>query len=66
MINGVAGGTGGIAGGSMVACCSHFLLNLIPIVSISGLSAILMAYQKWFFGIWNFSKYFWNNFYVKT
>ena len=53
MINGVAGGTGGIAGGSMVACCSHFLLNLIPIVGISGLSAILMAYQKWFlaFGI---------------
>lgn len=51
MINGVAGGTGGIAGGSMVACCSHFLLNLIPIVGISGLTTILMGYQKWFLGI---------------
>ncbi len=53
MINGVAGGTGGIAGGSMVACCSHFLLNLIPIVGISGLATILMSYQKGFlvFGI---------------
>lgn len=51
MINGVAGGTGGIAGGSMVACCSHFLLNLIPIVGISGLATILMAYQKWFLGV---------------
>ncbi len=53
MINGVAGGTGGIAGGSMVACCSHFLLNLIPILGISGLATILMSYQKWFlvFGI---------------
>ncbi len=53
MINGVTGGTGGIAGGSMIACCSHFLLNLIPIVGISGLATILMVYQKWFlaFGI---------------
>ncbi len=51
IINGVAGGTGGIAGGSMIACCSHFLLNLIPIVGISGLSMILMSYQKWFLGV---------------
>ncbi len=51
VINGVAGGTGGVAGGSMVACCSHFLLNLIPIVGISGLAMILMSYQKWFLGI---------------
>ncbi len=51
MINGVAGGTGGIAGGSMIACCSHFLLNLIPIVGISGLATILMGYQKWFLGV---------------
>ena len=51
MINGVAGGTGGIAGGSMIACCSHFLLNLIPIVGISGIATILMNYQKWFLGV---------------
>lgn len=51
IINGVAGGTGGVAGGSMVACCSHFLLNLIPIVGISGLATILMSYQKWFLAV---------------
>lgn len=51
LINGVAGGTGGIAGGSMIACCSHFLLNIIPIVGISGLATILMSYQKWFLGV---------------
>ena len=51
MINGVASGTGGIAGGSMIACCSHFLLNLIPIVGISGIATILMNYQKWFLGV---------------
>ena len=51
MINGVASGTGGIAGGSMIACCSHFLLNIIPIAGISGISLILRSYQKWFLGI---------------
>ena len=51
IINGVAGSTGGISAGSMVACCSHFLLNLIPIVGISGLATILMSYQKGFLGV---------------
>lgn len=44
-------GTGGVSGGSMLACCSHYLLNIIPIIGISGLTSFLMAYQKWFFGI---------------
>ncbi len=50
-INAEIAATGGVSGGSMIACCSHFLLNLLPIVGISGLTAFLMAYQKWFFGI---------------
>lgn len=43
--------SGTVSGGSMVACCSHFLLNAIPLLGLSGLAAFLMAYQKWFFGI---------------
>ena len=47
-ITGTVAGTGGISAGSMVACCSHFLLNVIPIIGISGLAVFLTTYQKWF------------------
>ncbi len=47
-LTGTVAGTGGISAGSMIACCSHFLLNLIPIVGFSGISIFLTAYQKWF------------------
>ncbi|MDP2672549.1 MAG: hypothetical protein Q8O84_01935 [Nanoarchaeota archaeon] len=50
-MTGTIAGTGGVSAGSMVACCSHFLLNIIPIAGISGISLILMSYQKWFLGI---------------
>jgi len=45
--------TGAISGGSMIACCSHFLLNIIPIAGVSGLAIFLVKYQSWFlvFGI---------------
>ncbi len=49
-VTGAVAGTGGISGGSMVACCSHFLLNIIPIAGASGLAVFLMNYQKWFLG----------------
>ncbi|MEX0920092.1 MAG: hypothetical protein WDZ69_00745 [Candidatus Pacearchaeota archaeon] len=49
-LTGTVAGTGGIAGGSMIACCSHFLLNIIPLAGASGLALILMAYQEWFLG----------------
>jgi Cu+-exporting ATPase len=47
-LNGVVAGTGAISGGSMIACCSHFLLNLIPIAGFSGLAIFLVQYQPWF------------------
>ena len=50
-LTGTVAGTGGISAGSMVACCSHFLLNVIPIVGLSGIALFLVAYQKWFLGI---------------
>ncbi|MEK6917663.1 MAG: hypothetical protein AABW51_01830 [Nanoarchaeota archaeon] len=45
----VASGT--VSGGSMVVCCSHFLLNIIPFIGLAGLATFLMAYQKVFFSI---------------
>ena len=46
--------SGTISGGSMMICCSHYLLSIIPIIGITGLSAFtsfLMSYQKAFFSI---------------
>lgn len=46
--------SGTISGGSMLACCSHYLLNALPFVGVAGTSALasfLMAYQKAFFSI---------------
>jgi len=43
--------SGGVSGGSMIACCSHFLLNIIPIVGFSGLALFLAKYQTIFFAI---------------
>ncbi len=50
-ITGTVAGTGGVSAGSMVACCSHFLLNAIPLVGFSGIAIFLAAYQKQFLGI---------------
>src|SRR3989344_6002582 len=41
--------SGTISGGSMIACCSHYLLNIIPLIgiaSLTGFTSFLMAYQK--------------------
>jgi hypothetical protein len=50
-LTGTVAGTGGVSGGSMVACCSHFLLNMVPFLGISGLAIILMKYQTAFLGV---------------
>ncbi len=46
--------SGTISGGSMIACCSHYLLSILPFIGIAGLSpftSFLMTYQKAFFSI---------------
>src|SRR3989338_6189749 len=46
--------SGTISGGSMVACCSHYLLSILPFIGIAALSpftSFLMTYQKAFFSI---------------
>ena len=50
-LNAEIAASGGVSGGSMLACCSHFALNMIPILGFAGLASFLMAYQKWFFSI---------------
>ena len=46
--------SGTVSGGSMLICCSHYLLNILPFIGVAGLSvftSFLMAYQKAFFSI---------------
>ncbi len=50
-LTGTVAGTGAISAGSMVACCSHFLFNLIPIIGFSGIALFLASYQKLFLSI---------------
>src|SRR3989338_6433542 len=47
-MTGAVATTGTISGGSMIACCSHFLLQMIPLVGISGLSLFIVKYQARF------------------
>lgn len=49
-MTGTVAGTGAISGGSMLACCSHFLLQMIPLAGVSGLAIFLVKYQAWFLG----------------
>ncbi len=50
-LTGTVAGTGTISGGSMIACCSHFLLQVIPLAGVSGLALFFAKYQKLFLGI---------------
>lgn len=46
--------SGTISGGSMLLCCTHYLLNILPFIGLTGASAFssfLMEYQKAFFSI---------------
>jgi len=51
LVYGTAAGTGAVSAGSMVACCSHFLLNMIPIAGASGLAIFLVKWQWAFLSI---------------
>jgi len=34
---------------AMISCCAHYLVNILPIIGISGLAAIVGQYQTEFF-----------------
>ena len=50
-LTGQVAGTGGVSAGSMVACCSHFLFNIIPFIGFSAIAVVLMKYQPWFLSV---------------
>lgn len=37
--------SGATSGTAMLACCAHYLVNILPIVGISGLAAVIGQYQ---------------------
>jgi len=43
--------TGATSTLAMVSCCTHYLVNLLPIIGVSGLAAFLGQYQIEFFGV---------------
>lgn len=46
MSGAVAATTGTVSGSAMVACCAHYLVNIMPIVGISGFAAVVGQYQQ--------------------
>ncbi|MDO8504208.1 MAG: hypothetical protein Q7S60_06045 [bacterium] len=46
---GVVTASGGTSALAMVSCCSHYLINILPIIGVSGLAAIIGQYQTEFF-----------------
>jgi hypothetical protein len=50
-MTGAVASTGGVSAGSMIACCSHFLFNLFPVIGFSGIALFLSQYQSEFLGI---------------
>ena len=38
---------GGISTGSMIACCAHHIINVLPIIGLAGLSATLTFFEKY-------------------
>ncbi len=44
----VSGATSGIA---MISCCAHYLVNILPIIGISGFAAVVGQYQTELFAL---------------
>jgi len=51
LTTGTVTGTGAISGGSMIACCSHFLFNMVPFLGLGGVAIFLTKYQTAFLGV---------------
>lgn len=42
---GMVAATGGTSAASMLACCTHYLVNLLPILGATGVAALAAQYQ---------------------
>lgn len=47
----IASASAGISGGSMIACCAHHLVDVLPVVGFSGAAIFLADYQVWFIAL---------------
>lgn len=45
----VLGVTGTTSGAAMLACCTHYLVNVLPFLGIVGLATFVGRYQTWLF-----------------
>jgi len=50
-LTGAVASSGAVSGGSMIACCSHFLLSIIPLAGAGSLAIFVMKYQQAFLGM---------------
>lgn len=50
-IGGVLAVTGTTSTASMLSCCAHYLVNLIPILGVTGLASFVSQYQVELFGV---------------
>ncbi len=41
--------SGAVSGTAMIACCSHYLANILPLIGIAGTAVVLGQYQTEFF-----------------
>lgn len=64
----VVAATGATSGGVMVSCCAHYLVNILPILGITGLVTLISQYQVQLFwlgivsnllGIWYLGRKVW-------
>lgn len=46
MSGSVVATTGAVSGLTMVACCAHYLVNILPIIGISAFAVIVGQYQR--------------------
>lgn len=46
---GMSAAAGGITVGSMIACCVHHLVEIIPLIGVSAVAVFLVRYQETFF-----------------
>ena len=43
--------TGGTSTAAMISCCSHYLVNILPIIGIGALASLITQYQVEFFWV---------------
>lgn len=47
----IPGASGAFSGTAMVTCCSHHLIDILPILGLTGISLFLTQYQRLFLAI---------------